>query len=63
MRNVRKVTIKCDAKKLGELLDLLDVDYVEEIMIARTCEEFKEDYQFKTSVGLLEEDDDFEWDN
>ena len=60
---IRKVTIKCDAKKLGELLDLLDVDYVEEIMISRTWEEFREDYKFKTTFGLLEDDDDFEWDN
>ena len=63
MSKFRKVTIKCDAKKLGELLDLLDVDYVEEIMISRTWEEFREDYKFKTTFGLLEDDDDFEWDN
>lgn len=52
---MKKVTIKCPNEKLGELLDLLDVDYVEEIIVSRTCEEFKRDYQFKTSVGLLED--------
>ena len=53
----RNVTIKCEAEKLDELLDLLNVDYVEEIVITRTVEEFNRDYQ--TSIGLLE-DDDFE---
>ena len=53
----RNVTIKCEAEKLNDLLDLLDVEYVEEIVITRTVEEFNRDYQ--TSIGLLE-DDDFE---
>ena len=85
MKNVRTVTIKCNAEKLSELLNLLDVDYVEEITITRTQQEFTHD-EFKLDGlldefeldellldsllddsfeddGLLEEDDDFEWDN
>ena len=58
MKKVRKVTISCDAEKLSELLDLLDVDYVEEIIITRTPQEFTHDYQFKTPFHLLDEDDD-----
>ena len=54
---IRNVNIKCHAEKLNELLDLLDVEYVEEIIISRTPQEFNHDYQ--TSIGLLE-DDDFE---
>ena len=60
MKNVRNVTIKCDAEKLCELLELLDVEYVEEITITRTPSEFEEDYQEKTPIGLLDEDEDFE---
>lgn len=60
MKNVRKVTISCDAEKLSELLDLLDVDFVQEITITRTPSEFEEDYQEKTPIGLLDEDEDFE---
>ena len=51
---IRNVNIKCDAEKLSELLDLLDVDYVEEIVITRTPQEFNHDYQ--TSIGLLDEE-------
>ena len=53
MKNVREITIKCDAEKLGELLDLLDVEYVEEISITRTPQEFTHD-EFKLD-GLLDE--------
>ena len=58
MKNFRNVTIKCEADKLDNLLDLLDVDYVEEIVISRTPQEFNDDYQ--TSIGLLDEDEEFE---
>lgn len=61
MKNVRKVTISCDAEKLSELLDLLDVDFVQEIIITRTQQEFNHDYQGKT-VGLLDEDEELELD-
>lgn len=60
MKNVRNVTIKCEAEKLNMLLDLLDVDFVEEIIITRTQEEFNHDYQGETPISLLEEDDDLE---
>ena len=53
MKNVRTVTIKCNAEKLSELLNLLDVDYVEEITITRTQQEFTHD-EFKLD-GLLDE--------
>ena len=56
----RNVTIKCDAEKLNDLLDLLDVEYVEEIIISRTPQEFNHDYQ--TSIGLLDEDEELELD-
>ena len=62
MNNFRNVTIKCEAEKLNELLQLLDVDYVEEIIICRTQEEFNHDYQGKTPIGLLDEDEELELD-
>ena len=63
MKKIRNVCIKCEAEKLDELLDLLKVDYVEEIMITRTPEEFiedcyphlLEDYQSYGIFGLLDE--------
>lgn len=55
MKNFRNVTIKCEAEKLSELLDLLDVDFVQEIIITRTQEEFNHDYQGETQ-SLLEDD-------
>ena len=63
MKNVRTVTISCEAEKLSELLDLLDVEYVGEIIITRTQEEFNHDYQGETPIGLLEEDDDIKLDD
>lgn len=63
MKKVRTVTISCDAEKLSELLDLLDVEYVGEIIITRTQEEFNHDYQGETPIGLLEEDDDIKLDD
>lgn len=59
---IRNVTIKCEAEKLNDLLDLLDVEYVEEIIITRTWEEFNHDYQGKTPIGLLDEDEEVELD-
>lgn len=62
MKNFRNVTIKCEAEKLNMLLDLLDVDFVQEIIITRTQEEFNHDYQGETQ-SLLEEDDDIKLDD
>ena len=66
--DIRNITIKCKAEKLVELLDLLNVDYVEKIIISRTQEEFTHD-EFKLD-GLLDEfeldellDDSFKLDN
>ena len=57
MKNVRTVTIKCNAEKLSELLDLLDVDFVQEIIITKTPQEFTHD-EFKLDELL----DEFELD-
>ena len=59
---IRNVNIKCDAEKLNELLDLLDVEYVSEIIITRTPQEFNHDYQGKTPIGFLDEDEELELD-